>query len=171
MVGSIETRWCTCRSTISKTGSDDDPFAEHRTAGIAAERLDAAGFRVTAGIGGTGVAGVLRNGDGPAVLLRADMDAPSYQTLSSFPVTVNDAGLTAGLAGAFDNAVEMEPVMGSEDFGLFGTAAGAPSVFWGIGGSTDGAPGNHSPLSAPQLETVPVGVTALVSAARHVLGG
>src|SRR5271165_2326649 len=46
------------------------PFAEHRTAGIAAERLAAAGFTVTTGIGGTGVAGVLRNGDGPAVLLR-----------------------------------------------------------------------------------------------------
>ena len=50
-------------------------FAEHRTAGVAAERLDAAGFTVTAGIGGTGVVGVLRNGDGPAVMLRADMDA------------------------------------------------------------------------------------------------
>jgi amidohydrolase len=50
-------------------------FAEHRTAGVAAEGLDAAGFAVTTGIGGTGVAGVLRNGDGPAVMLRADMDA------------------------------------------------------------------------------------------------
>ncbi|HEX8009076.1 MAG TPA: amidohydrolase, partial [Trebonia sp.] len=51
------------------------PFAEHRTARIAAEQLDAAGFTVTTGIGGTGVAGILRNGDGPAVMLRADMDA------------------------------------------------------------------------------------------------
>jgi amidohydrolase len=51
------------------------PFAEHRTAAIAAERLDGAGFTVFTGIGGTGVAGVLRNGDGPVVLLRADMDA------------------------------------------------------------------------------------------------
>ena len=97
--------------------------------------------------------------------------APSYQTLSAFPVTVNDAGLTARLAGVLRGAVEMEPVMGSEDFGLFGTAAGAPSVFWGIGGSWDGAPGNHSPLFAPVLETtLPAGVAALVSAARHVLG-
>jgi len=50
-------------------------FAEHRTANIAAGWLDAAGFSVRTGIGGTGVAGVLRNGDGPTVLLRADMDA------------------------------------------------------------------------------------------------
>jgi metal-dependent amidase/aminoacylase/carboxypeptidase family protein len=50
-------------------------FAEHRSAGIAAEWLAGAGYTVTAGIGGTGVAGVLRNGDGPAVLVRADMDA------------------------------------------------------------------------------------------------
>src|SRR6202167_4638756 len=50
-------------------------FAEHRTANIAAGWLDAAGFSVRTGIGGTGVAGVLRNGDGRSVLLRADMDA------------------------------------------------------------------------------------------------
>jgi hippurate hydrolase len=48
---------------------------ERRTAGLAAERLRAAGFEVTTGIGGTGVVGVLRNGDGPTVMLRADMDA------------------------------------------------------------------------------------------------
>ncbi|MEV6737461.1 amidohydrolase [Streptomyces sp. NPDC051104] len=48
---------------------------EHRTAGKLAERLRAAGYATTEGIGGTGVVGVLRNGDGPTVLLRADMDA------------------------------------------------------------------------------------------------
>src|ERR1700742_857704 len=50
-------------------------FAEHRTAGIAARWLARLNFEVTEGVGGTGVAGVLRNGDGPTVLLRADMDA------------------------------------------------------------------------------------------------
>ena len=50
-------------------------FAERRTAGIAAERLHGLGYRVTAAVGGTGVVGVLENGDGPTVLLRADMDA------------------------------------------------------------------------------------------------
>ncbi|MEU6069351.1 amidohydrolase [Streptomyces sp. NPDC047082] len=48
---------------------------EHRTAGKLAGRLRAAGFETSEGVGGTGVAGVLRNGDGPVVLLRADMDA------------------------------------------------------------------------------------------------
>jgi len=50
-------------------------FEETRTAGIAAAELRAAGFDVIEGIGVTGVAGVLRNGAGPTVLLRADMDA------------------------------------------------------------------------------------------------
>jgi amidohydrolase len=48
---------------------------EQRTAGLAVERLSAAGFEVTAGVGGTGVVGLLRNGEGPTVMLRADMDA------------------------------------------------------------------------------------------------
>ena len=50
-------------------------FQETRTAAIAAERLRAAGFDTTEGVGGTGVVGVLRNGPGPTALLRADMDA------------------------------------------------------------------------------------------------
>ena len=52
---------------------------EERTAGIAAERLRKAGFEVTTGVGKTGVVGLLRNGDGPTVMLRADMDALPVQ--------------------------------------------------------------------------------------------
>ena len=48
---------------------------ENRTAGIAAERLRSAGYEVTSGIGKTGVVGILKNGDGPTIMLRADMDA------------------------------------------------------------------------------------------------
>lgn len=48
---------------------------ETRTASIAAERLRSAGFEVTTGVGKTGVVGLLRNGEGPTVMLRADMDA------------------------------------------------------------------------------------------------
>jgi amidohydrolase len=48
---------------------------EHRTAGVVAAWLRALGHEVVEGIGGTGVVGVLRNGPGPTVLLRADMDA------------------------------------------------------------------------------------------------
>ncbi|MBP0457033.1 amidohydrolase [Streptomyces montanisoli] len=48
---------------------------EHRTAARAAELLRGYGYEVTESIGTTGVVGVLANGDGPTVLLRADMDA------------------------------------------------------------------------------------------------
>ena len=52
-------------------------FEEHRTAGIVAERLRAAGFEVKTGVAETGVVGTLRGGggEGPTLLLRADMDA------------------------------------------------------------------------------------------------
>jgi len=48
---------------------------ETRTSEIAATRLESLGYEVTRGVGGTGVVGVLSNGEGPRVLLRADMDA------------------------------------------------------------------------------------------------
>jgi amidohydrolase len=48
---------------------------EHRTAGIVAQHLRDAGYEVTEGVGHTGVVGVLRNGVGPIVMLRGDMDA------------------------------------------------------------------------------------------------
>src|SRR5712675_544616 len=48
---------------------------ETRTAGLAADRLRAAGYEVTTSVGKTGVVGLLRNGEGPTVMLRADMDA------------------------------------------------------------------------------------------------
>jgi len=48
---------------------------ETRTAQVAADRLRKAGFAVTTGVGKTGVVGVLENGAGPTVMLRADMDA------------------------------------------------------------------------------------------------
>lgn len=49
---------------------------EHRTARYVAGELQKYGFTVQTGIGGTGVAGVLANGPGPTVLLRAELDAP-----------------------------------------------------------------------------------------------
>jgi amidohydrolase len=52
---------------------------EERTAGVAADRLRAEGFEVTDRVGNTGVVGLLRNGDGPTVMLRADMDALPIQ--------------------------------------------------------------------------------------------
>jgi len=60
-------------------------FAEHRTAGIVAERVGGLGYRVTTGVGGTGVVGVLENGAGPTVLLRADMDALPVEEQTGLP--------------------------------------------------------------------------------------
>jgi metal-dependent amidase/aminoacylase/carboxypeptidase family protein len=95
---------------------------------------------------------------------------PTYTQLSSFPVTVNDDALTERIAAALHQTREVDARMGSEDFGLFGTAAGVPSVFWGLGCAADGSPGNHSPQFAPQIEpTLSAGIDALVTAVRTVL--
>jgi hippurate hydrolase len=68
---------------------------ERRTAGLVADRLRGDGFQVHEGLGGTGVVGVLRNGEGPTVLLRADMDALPVREATGLPyaseVTVTDA--------------------------------------------------------------------------------
>ena len=58
---------------------------ETRTAALAAGRLRAAGYEVTTGVGKTGVVGVLRNGEGPTVLLRADMDALPIAEATGLP--------------------------------------------------------------------------------------
>jgi amidohydrolase len=58
---------------------------EKRTAAKAAERLQTAGFDVTTGVGKFGVVGLLRNGDGPVVMLRADMDALPIKEATGLP--------------------------------------------------------------------------------------
>jgi amidohydrolase len=58
---------------------------ETRTARLAADRLRAAGYDVTTGIGKTGVVGLLRNGNGPTVMLRADMDALPVKEATGLP--------------------------------------------------------------------------------------
>jgi amidohydrolase len=115
---------------------------------------------------------------------------PEISVLDSFPAVVNDPGacartqefLEAGLAPGlvFDPGL----VTGSEDVGILASAAGAPCVFWLLGGADPAQfaaatgiediarivrslPSNHSPLFAPVIEpTLGTGVTALASAAR-----
>src|SRR5579872_1898758 len=62
---------------------------ENRTAQIAADRLRAAGYEVTAGVGKTGVVGLLKNGDGPTIMLRADMDALPVKEATGLPYASN----------------------------------------------------------------------------------
>lgn len=68
-------------------------FQEERTAAMLAKRLGAAGFEVTTGVGGTGVVGVLRNGAGPGVLLRADMDALPVKEIDLVPYRSSATGV------------------------------------------------------------------------------
>lgn len=60
-------------------------FTEVRTAGVLAKELKALGFAVTEGIGKTGVVGVLRNGPGPTLWFRADMDANAVKESTGLP--------------------------------------------------------------------------------------
>ncbi|MEU3984753.1 amidohydrolase [Streptomyces sp. NPDC026672] len=66
---------------------------EHRTAARLADRLTASGFETSDGVGGTGVVGVLRNGDGPTVLLRADMDALPVREETGLPYASETDGV------------------------------------------------------------------------------
>lgn len=50
-------------------------FQEKETAQFIAEHLDSYGYTVTTGIGKTGVVGVLKNGEGPVVMYRTELDA------------------------------------------------------------------------------------------------
>jgi amidohydrolase len=75
---------------------------ENRTSGLAAKHLADSGYEVTTGVGRTGVVGLLRNGDGPTVMLRADMDA--------LPIK-EDTGLDyASTVSAADPAGKTTPV-------------------------------------------------------------
>lgn len=70
---------------------------EEKTSARMAAELRKLGYEVIEGIGGHGVVGVLRNGDGPVVLLRTDMDALPVKELTGLPyastaTAVNDAG-------------------------------------------------------------------------------
>jgi amidohydrolase len=68
---------------------------ERRTAGKVAERLRRSGYQVHEGIGGTGVVGILDNGDGPTVLLRADMDALPVREATGLPYASTETAVDA----------------------------------------------------------------------------
>jgi len=60
-------------------------FMETRTAAIVADEMQSLGFEVKTGIGKTGVVGILRNGDGPTFMFRADMDANAIEEETGLP--------------------------------------------------------------------------------------
>jgi len=67
-------------------------FEENRTASIVAEKLGTFGLDVHTGLAKTGVVGVLRNGDGPSIGLRADMDALFIQERTGLAYASKYAG-------------------------------------------------------------------------------
>jgi hippurate hydrolase len=120
---------------------------------------------------------------------------PDIEVYDSFPLTVNDADATGRVLSALSASgspghTMPAPFAASEDFGLFGTAAGCPSVFFHFGG-TDPAdfdaeamgalargtlpPGtaiNHSPHYAPSdRHAVAAGVRQLLGASAPWLDG
>jgi amidohydrolase len=76
---------------------------EHETSADVAKRLRGLGYEVHEGVGGTGVVGILGNGDGPTVLMRADMDALPVKEQTGLPY--------ASTATATDQDGNVVPVM------------------------------------------------------------
>lgn len=91
---------------------------EQRTAAKLAERAKALGYEVTANVGGTGIVAVLRNGNGPTVMYRTDMDALPVEekTGLSFASQVtfkNDAGVTVPVMHACGHDIHMASWVGT----------------------------------------------------------
>ena len=80
-------------------------FHEEQTAARLALELKQAGFETTTGVGGHGVVALLKNGDGPTVMFRSDLDAlpvteETGLAYASKVTTKNDEGATVGVMHA-----------------------------------------------------------------------
>jgi len=84
-------------------------FQVERTARIAADAVEALGFRVRRGVGITGVVAELGDGSGPTVALRADMDALPIQEDSG----AEYASLTPGVMHACGHDVHTTGLVGA----------------------------------------------------------
>ncbi|HET8994362.1 MAG TPA: amidohydrolase [Rhodococcus sp. (in: high G+C Gram-positive bacteria)] len=93
---------------------------EHRTARKVTDRLRDSGYEVHKGIGGTGVVGILRNGQGPTVLLRADMDALPVAEATGLPYAstvraVDSDGNDVPVMHACGHDVHVTALLGAAD--------------------------------------------------------
>lgn len=87
-------------------------FEEKETAAKLADRWRDAGFEVTANVGGHGIVGVLKNGEGPTVMLRTDLDAlpVTEQTPVSYASTqtvTREDGSSTGVMHACGHDIHM----------------------------------------------------------------
>jgi len=91
---------------------------EQQTAAKLAEQAKALGYEVTSNVGGTGVVAVLRNGNGPTVLYRTDMDALPVEEKTGLPyashvVSKNDAGVGVPVMHACGHDIHMASWVGT----------------------------------------------------------
>lgn len=90
---------------------------EIRTARIAADHLRATGYEVATGVGKTGVVGLLANGAGPTIMLRADMDALPVQEATGLPyassATAADGGKTVPVMHACGHDMHVTWLIGA----------------------------------------------------------
>jgi amidohydrolase/hippurate hydrolase len=100
-------------------------FEEHRTANVVANALMLMGIPVHRGLAGTGVVGTLKNGDGPSIALRADLDALNMTELGERAHKSTCVGKmhgcghdghTAMLLGAADHLARFKPFQGTVHF-------------------------------------------------------
>jgi amidohydrolase len=71
-------------------------FQETKTAATLVARMKALGFEVTPGVGGTGLVAVLKNGSGPTVMLRTELDALPIKEKTGLPFASTVMAKTAG---------------------------------------------------------------------------
>jgi amidohydrolase len=93
-------------------------FQEHETARRMAAELNRAGAEVTSGVGKLGVVGVLKNGQGPVVLVRTDMDALPVVEETGLPYAsrqsaTDKAGRSVGVMHACGHDVHMTCFVGT----------------------------------------------------------
>jgi hippurate hydrolase len=93
-------------------------FREQQTAATLASGLKALGFEVTTGVGRTGVVGLLKNGDGPVIMLRTELDALPVTERTGLPFAstvraTDDDGVEVGVAHACGHDIHMASWMGT----------------------------------------------------------
>jgi hippurate hydrolase len=93
-------------------------FVEHKTAARLAAELRSVGFEVTEGVGRTGIVAMMKNGPGPLVMMRADMDGLPVKELTDLPYAsratqVNDDGQEFPVMHACGHDVHITSLVGT----------------------------------------------------------
>lgn len=93
---------------------------ENQTAAKLAERLRRAGYDVTEHVGGTGVVAILKNGPGPAIMLRTELDALPVEEKTGLPYASkvrakDDAGRDVPVDHACGHDLHMAAILGTAE--------------------------------------------------------